>query len=251
MKRFFSSHTFEPIGYVNSCFKEKFGIPRQSGLVKQATGILKLRDDPNLKTALQGLEGFSHVWLIFVFHQPGSRSWKPSVRPPRLGGAQKVGVLASRSPHRPNPIGLSAVVLDRVVLDAVGGPELFLSGIDLLDGTPILDVKPYLPYADALPDASSGWASEPIKRQEVHFTAQAEQAILKRVETGTDPRFKSLILEILELDPRPSFLKRKFPTQSAIAQGTQYGFRLFEFDVKWEIVDGIFHVCDVVTMFDV
>jgi tRNA-Thr(GGU) m(6)t(6)A37 methyltransferase TsaA len=239
---------FEPIGYLESCFKEKFGIPRQPGLVTQATGILKLRDDPNLKTAIRSLEGFSHLWLIFVFHKHGSRNWKPSIRPPRLGGAKKVGVLASRSPHRPNPIGLSAVSLERIELDAPGGPEIHVRGVDLLDGTPVLDLKPYIPYADSIPEAKAHWAEEPIERTEVIFSDQAEERVAHKAQEHDNPRLRDLIIEMLGLDPRPAFQKRRMPPGSPEAEGTQYGFKLFEFDVKWEIRGGKFHVVDIVDL---
>jgi tRNA (adenine37-N6)-methyltransferase len=240
------AYAFEPIGYMETCFKEKFGIPRQPGLVGEAAGTLKLRDDPDLRTALKGLETFSHVWIVFVFHEHGSRNWKPSVRPPRLGGARKVGVLASRSPHRPNPIGLSAVKLEKVDADAPGGPELLLRGVDLLDGTPVLDVKPYVPYADALAGASAGWAEEPITRTEVRISSRAEKAIEARA--GAHAGLRSLIVEMLGLDPRPAFQKRRMPAESPAAQGLRYGFKLFEYDVKWEIRGGRFHVLDVVDL---
>ena len=237
---------FEPIGYLESCFKEKFGIPRQSGLATQATGIIKIHDDANLTTALKQLEGFSHIWLIFVFHQTGSERWKPSIRPPRLGGARKVGVLASRSPHRPNPIGLSAVELDRVDLDAKGGPEIHVRGVDLLDGTPILDLKPYIAYADSIPHAKAGWADEPIVRTEVSFSPQAELAVETR--SCEFKNLKALIVEILEIDPRPASQKKRMPVGAPLSENTRHGFNLLKYDVKWEIRDGKFLVWDVVDL---
>lgn len=238
---------FETIGRVSTCFKEKFGIPRQSGLVTNAQGILKLKADPFYKNALREMDQFSHIWIIFVFHQHDAKNWKPSIRPPRLGGAKKVGVFASRSPHRPNPIGLSVVKLNRIDFEAEGGIELHLSGVDLLDGTPVIDIKPYLPYADSLPDASSGWADAPIERNEVIFSETADKKI---VEQSADkyPNLKELIVGMLELDPRPAFQKRKLSPQSQEANGTSYGFRLFEFDVKWTIQNGTFVVTDLVQM---
>ncbi len=238
--------SFEPIGILSTCFKEKFGIPRQPGLVAGAEGVLKLRDEPFLKQAVRELEGFSHLWVVFVFHRHDSKAWKPSIRPPRLGGARKVGVLASRSPHRPNPIGLSAVRLKRIDLEAKGGIEIHLEGVDILDGTPVLDIKPYLPYADSIPDAKAGWADEPIERTEVEFSETALAAIV--VREPKRPRLKDLITEMLSLDPRPAFQKRRMPPKSPEAQGTRYGFALHEFDVKWQIQDGRFHVLDVVDL---
>lgn len=238
-------YSFEPIGVIRTCFKEKFGIPRQSGLVRHATGILKLRDDPFFQAATRELETFSHLWLVFVFHQHDAKNWKPSIRPPRLGGAVKVGVLASRSPHRPNPIGMSVVRLDRVDRTSPGGIEIHLSGLDLLDGTPILDIKPYIPYADSVAEASSGWADDPIVRIPVKFTEKADEAVLEESQRQY-PQLRELIEEMLGLDPRPAFQKRKMPPQSPDAEGTFYGFRLFEYDVKWKIEGGVFVVLDLV-----
>ncbi|MGK5088911.1 tRNA (N6-threonylcarbamoyladenosine(37)-N6)-methyltransferase TrmO [Bdellovibrionota bacterium FG-2] len=238
---------FAPIGVIQTCFKEKFGIPRQPGLTLNAEGLIKLNDDPNLRTAIRTLETFSHIWLVFVFHRHDSKNWKPSIRPPRLGGAKKVGVLASRSPHRPNPIGLSAVKLDKIDFDAKDGPEIHVSGVDILDGTPILDLKPYLPYCDSIPEACAGWAEEPIERVEVVFSAIAEEAV-RNHSFGKYPNLRKLIIEMLELDPRPAFQKRRMPPGSAQAEGTQYGFKLFEFDVKWKIDSAKFHVLDVVDL---
>jgi tRNA-Thr(GGU) m(6)t(6)A37 methyltransferase TsaA len=238
-------YSFEVIGTLHTCFKEKFGIPRQPGIVSQATGILKLRDDPLLKQALKSIDTFSHLWVIWVFHEHAAKNWKPSIRPPRLGGAKKVGSLASRSPHRPNPIGLSAVKLERVDWEAEGGVELHVSGVDVLDGTPVLDIKPYIPYADSIPDANAGWADAPITRTPVRFTEQGERATAEKAGSR-HPTLRDLIIEMLEIDPRPAFQKRRMPADSVEAQGTRYGFRLLDFDVKWEIRDGGFIVLDVV-----
>lgn len=236
------SFEFQPIGFLETCFKEKFGIPRQPGLVNEAKGILQLGKNPDIKTALRSLEGFSHLWLIFVFHQNESKNWKPSIRPPRLGGARKVGVLASRSPHRPNPIGISVVKLNEIDLDFEKGPRIHIQGMDLLDGTPILDIKPYLPYADSVPTANSGWADEEILRVPVEFTAQAEATIDHYENNVLCSNLRLLIRELLSLDPRPAFQKRQLPIDESHTQGTQYGFKLFNFDVKWEIRDKKFVV---------
>ena len=235
-------YRFEPIGIMSTCFKEKFGIPRQPGLTSSAGGILKLNDDPFYLAAVKQLEGFSHLWIIFVFHRHDAKNWKPSIRPPRLGGAKKVGVLASRSPHRPNPIGLSAVKLQRIDLEAPGGIEIHVEGVDILDGTPVLDIKPYISYADSIPDAVAGWADEPIVRTPVVFS-EASLASISRLNRSN---LKELITQMLELDPRPAFQKRRMPPSSPEAEGTSYGFRLFDFDVKWRILDEKFHVLDVV-----
>ena len=227
---------FRAIGTVRSPFKDKFGIPRQPGLVKEARGVIKINDDPDYKTALRSLDEFSHIWVVFVFHEHGGKKWKPSIRPPRLGGNVKVGTLASRSPHRPNPIGISAVALERVDFDAKGGPELYVTGIDLLDGTPVLDIKPYIPYADILPDANAGWASAPIERFPVVF-ADAVGEI--------EASLKSLITEVLEIDPRPGHQKRQLTPKDPANAGLKFGIEIRGFEVKYDIRDGGFYVTSV------
>lgn len=217
--------SFEAIGVVRTPFRDKFGIPRQPGLVASAKGVVKLRPDAKLKAALRSLEEFSHVWLVFVFHRHGGGAWKAAIRPPRLGGNRRVGVLASRSPHRPNPIGLSAVRLERVVADAAGGPELHVAGVDLLDGTPVLDVKPYVPYADAIPDAHAGWAAAPIARAEVSVAAG--------VEMPGDLR--DLLFETLALDPRPAPQQRRLPRTDPANEGLRFGIDLLGYEVTYEI----------------
>ncbi len=241
---------FRAIGLVRSPFTDKFGIPRQPGLASSAKGVLKLGNDPDLKTALRSLEEFSHVWIIFIFHEHGGKKWKPSIRPPRLGGARKVGVLASRSPHRPNPIGLSAVALDRIDFDAVGGPEIHVSGIDLLDGTPILDLKPYIPYADSIPLANAGWAEAPIERAKVSFSVKAEASLSELTEKAETPPgsvLRDLIVEVLELDPRPAFQKRQLPLTEHASDGLKFGIAVLGFEVKYQIKDQGFVVLSVST----
>ena len=148
---------FPPIGVIRTNFTEKFGVPRQSMMISEALGVLKLHPDPSFRAALNHLDRFTHIWVVFIFHQSVEKGWRPTIRPPRVDAPRKVGVFASRSPHRPNPIGLSAVKLERIDLDAPGGIEIHLSGVDLLDGTPVLDIKPYLPSTDAEAGASMGW----------------------------------------------------------------------------------------------
>lgn len=247
-KNFSFESSFKAIGYVSSPFKEKFGIPRQPGLMSQAKGIIKLNPDPDLKTALRSLEQFSHIWIVFVFHQHGGHKWKPSIRPPRLGGNVKVGVLASRSPHRPNPIGISAVAIEKIELDSAEGPEIHVSGVDLLDGTPVLDIKPYIPYADSIPDANAGWAAEPIKRHEVTFNTQAStdlSDIEKQSSLEDAKSLKSFILEMLELDPRPASQQRRYPVDHKDSQGLEFGFDLLGFDVTYQIINNGFSVIKI------
>lgn len=236
---------FESIGRVRSCFRDKFGVPRQPGLVPAAEGVIEFRKDASIKTALKGMEKFTHLWVIFVFHESDAKSWKPSVRPPRLGGAQKVGVLASRSPHRPNPIGMSPMKILEMDLDAKGGPKIRVSGVDLVDGTPVLDVKPYVPYADLISDAGSGWAEEPIERVPVQFSKEALEH-LEDFASSERPRLRELAEQILALDPRPAFQKRKIPWRESSSKGRKFGFRVYDLDVHWEIRTDGFFVTEVV-----
>lgn len=187
--------TISPIGIVRSCFGGKFGVPRQPGLCPSAWGELVFHDEFRSPEAIRGIEGFSHVWMIFGFHETVEQGWKPTVRPPRLGGNQRVGVFASRSTFRPNGLGLSLVRLEGIGENG----ELLLGGLDLLDGTPVYDVKPYLPYAESIPDAASGFAAAGIPRLLVEVAESAA------IEFGKLPgRAKNLIREAISLDPRPA-----------------------------------------------
>lgn len=235
---------FSAIGVVRTPFKDRFGVPRQPGLAAQAKGVIKINPDPDLKTALRSLEEFTHLWIVFVFHDHGGKGWKPSIRPPRLGGNRKVGVLASRSPHRPNPIGLSAVVIEKIDFDAAGGPEIHVGGVDLIDGTPVLDIKPYISYADSIPDASAGWASEPIPRFPVIFSEQAEVELSQRDPEGSK-NLRALIVDVLELDPRPAFQKRQSPVTELESWGQRYGIDVLGNDIKYELRESGFYIYDI------
>jgi len=218
--------TFQPIGIIRSCFPEKFGIPRQPGLVEEAQATLELLPPYDRPEALEGLAAFSHLWLVFVFHASLKESWKPTVRPPRLGGNKRVGVFASRSMFRPNPIGLSVVELERI--DTVARPPcLYLKGVDLLDGTPVLDIKPYLPYVDAISSARGGYAaSSPKPRLQVSFTPEAETQCARFAKSY--PQLQPLIMQVLALDPRPAYY-------DAEQARTEFGMRLLDFEVKWRV----------------
>lgn len=221
----------EPIGILHTCFKEKFGIPRQPNLVKEAKAVLEFYPEFAREEAVRELEGFSHIWLIFLFHRAlkqGKPSWTPMVRP-RLGGNKKVGVFASRSPFRPNPLGLSCVALDGVEIKGTG-PVLHLSGVDILDQTPVLDIKPYLPYSDIIPQASDGFAAGPPRAKlSVRFTPRA----LDQIRTKEIPDLKAMIRGILEQDPRPAYTGNEDKDRI-------YGIRIFDIDVKWTVaLDGI------------
>ena len=166
------------IAYIHNDFQEKFGIPRQSGVVGTALSEIVFEPDYRSAEALRGLEGFSHIWLIWAFSASAGKGWSPTVRPPRLGGNARVGVFASRSPFRPNPLGLSAVKLEDIVLQSPEGPLLRVSGADLLHGTPIFDIKPYLPYADCIPQATGGFAgTKPEPRLEVNADPEILQGL--------------------------------------------------------------------------
>lgn len=255
----FEPVSFTPIAYIQSPFKQRYGVPRQPGLAKNAVGLIQFKKDPDLISALKTIEQFSHLWIIFIFHQHGGKKWKPSIRPPRLGGRTKVGVLASRSPHRPNPIGISVVKINKVYLNNPQGPSMEVQGLDLLDGTPILDVKPYIPYADAIPEAVAGWATPPIERLAVTYSQKAQRFLQTHLQSNSPSQEKSssftqglqahvfhaqglqdLITEVLELDPRPAYLQREEPASAPQFWGKIYGIEISGFEVKYTFnADGI------------
>ena len=185
-----------PIAHIKSDFSEKFGIPRQSGLVEELTASVVFEPEYRDPSALRGLEGFSHLWLIWEFSR--SRGWSPTVRPPRLGGNKRLGVFATRSPFRPNPLGLSCVRLLEIRQDREQGPVLVVSGADLLDGTPIYDIKPYLPYADCKPEAVGGFAARP---KGADLAVDCSPALLDRVPEDK----RAALLAVLAQDPRPQY----------------------------------------------
>lgn len=219
------SYTFHPIGTIASCYKEKFGIPRQPGLVTEARATLTLLPPYNKPESVRGLDGFSHVWLIFVFHGTQAQGWKPTVRPPRLGGNARMGVFATRSTFRPNPIGLSVAQLCGIQVQG-SNITLELAGTDLLDGTPVLDIKPYLPYADAIHSVNAGFAPEaPTVHQQVMFSALARSQCEQKQQQG-QVDIARLIGQILQQDPRPSY-------QHGQLVGRVYAMHLYDFDVRW------------------
>lgn len=214
----------EPIGIIHSCFKEKFGIPRQAGLAPSAHAELELFEPYGSPAAVRGLESFSHIWVIFRFHGCGEKKWRDTVRPPRLGGNQRVGVFASRSGFRPNAIGMSAVRLEGVSVSPLP-VRLYLSGVDMLDKTPVLDIKPYLPYADCLPEALGGFAPQaPTAVMSVHFSDTAE-AVCRQIESR-HPMLRDLIVEMIQGDPRPAYYHDS-PKKSS------FGTRICDLEVKW------------------
>lgn len=222
---------FQSIGYIQSPYRDRFAVPRQPGLAAAIEGVIHFHPDPDIKLALKNLNEFSHIWVVFVFHDHGGKKWKPTIRPPRLGGEKKVGVLSSRSPHRPNPIGISVLKLIDVDIE---GLKLTVSGLDVIDETPVLDIKPYIPYADSWPEANAGWASEAIMKYKIQWSEKA-LAELKTLDALNFDRNKIQIESVLELDPRPAFQKRKHPALDPQSIGLKYGFDISDIDVKYEL----------------
>ena len=217
------------IGHMVSDFSEKFGIPRQSGLVEELESLVVFEPEWRDENALRGIEGFSHVWLIWEFSQARREGWSPTVRPPRLGGNQRMGVFATRSPFRPNPLGLSCVRLLGVEKHPGYGTVLRVGGADLLDGTPIYDVKHYLPLADCHPEALGGFAeSTPWHGLEVEIPP----ALLAKVPADK----RRALLAVLAQDPRPSY--QADPTRV-------YGMSFASLQIKFQVQDGILKVVDV------
>ncbi len=235
---------FSPIGVLHTVFKEKFGVPRQSGMMSEGTGILKLNADSRYHAALSRLEEFSHIWVIFIFDKNKQGDWHPIVDPPGEEPISGVGVFASRSPYRPNPIGLSAVKLERIDYDAYKGIELHLSGVDILDGTAVLDIKPYLPYADKVEGANSGWVLRENPKYEVTFS----EAIESELRSPKVAPVKALITQMLAHDPRPTSQIQTFPMKASHSQGKRFAFRVQGLDVKWEVAASGPHVVEIVEL---
>ena len=214
-----------PIGWIETPFKEKFGIPRQNGLVPAAEGVIHLEGAAAAPDCVDGLAGFSHLWLLWYADALEPGDWQPKVRPPRLGGNKKIGVFASRSVFRPNPVGLSVVKLEAI--ETVQNQIcLRVSGVDMRHGTPILDIKPYLPYADAVPEAKAGYAPhapEPVLEVQFAPPVAAQLASLPQGEHVAD-----LLRQVLALDPRPAYRQQ---------QNGRYAMRLAGWDVQWQVSD--------------
>lgn len=227
------SYTVSPVGFVRSCFKEKFAIPRQPQLAPAARGVLELVAPFDRAEAIEGLEQVSHVWLLFLFHQTLEDKPRLKVRPPRLGGNASIGVFASRATHRPNGIGQSVVRLDKVEPG-----RLWLSGIDLLDGTPVLDIKPYVPYADCVVEAQNALAETAPEAITVEWSGSAlEQAQQHALRLG-EPLVE-LIEQCLAQDPRPAY---QVPEPER-----RYGVQFWDVQVRWHYPQaGLIHVLEVV-----
>ena len=218
----------KPIGYIESDFKEKFGIPRQSGRARLCSRLIFYPEyrDPE---ALRGLEDFSHIWLIFDFSKAHRDGFSPTVRPPRLGGNKRLGVFATRSPFRPNPIGLSAVKLIKIERTETLGETLILEGADLLDGTPIFDVKPYLPHADCILDASGGFSDAFVSYA---LSVDFSPALLEKIP----PEKRRGLIDCLKDDPRPSY---------QTDEDREYGMKFDRFNVRFTVSGGVLTVIAV------
>lgn len=222
-----SEYQLTAVGHIQSPYKQKFAIPRQPRLVPEAKAKLVFSSDFNREEFVRGLDEFSHIWLLFRFHETADKGYSAMVRPPRLGGNERKGVFATRATFRPNAIGMSAVKLEGIEYKN-GQLCLLLSGIDLLDGTPILDIKPYLPYSDAMTDASAGFAdTRPETDMSVEFTDEALAFIEKQTE---QPELKAFISNVLKQDPRPAYKKQRESEQS-------YGMTLYDFNIRWHVRD--------------
>ena len=217
------------IAHLHNDFPTKFGLPRQSGLAKNMLSTIVFEKEYQVPEALRGLDGYSHLWLLGEFHQAKRESWSPTVRPPRLGGNTRMGVFATRSPFRPNPIGLSCVKLEEIKKTAEHGYVLIVSGADLMDGTPIFDIKPYLPYADCHPEATGGFA------QDVMGHALKVEFPEEWLEKIPEDRRETL-LSILEQDPRPGYQQDP---------GRIYGFAYGQWEIKFRVEGEILTVCQV------
>lgn len=219
----------EPIGIIHSPYKEKFAVPRQPGLVTDGCGELRLLPPYNQAEAVRGLEQFSHIWVVFIFHQTQNGGWRPTVRPPRLGGNARVGVFATRSTFRPNPIGISLIKLNNIRQQ---GSEVILElgSLDLVDGTPVLDIKPYLPFAESIPDALAGFAQDaPLSDMPVSFSPEAESQLQQYV--SKHPQLRRFITQVLAQDPRPAYRKGEQQTR-------EFAVHLCDFNVRWQVTDG-------------
>ena len=216
------------IARIHTDFKEKFGIPRQSGIATETVGKIVFEPEYRVPEALRGIEEYSHLWLIWNFSEAEREAWSPTVRPPRLGGNKRMGVFATRSPFRPNPIGLSSVRLLSVE-DSSEGKVLVVSGADILDGTPIYDIKPYLAFTDSHPDAICGFA-DGVKEYSL------EVFIPEELKKGLSESYVSALYSILSGDPRPSYKE----------DGDRvYGMIYGDYEVKFTVFDGVLSVCEI------
>ena len=228
-----ASQALEIIARVHTDFPSKFGIPRQSGLIDELKGLVVFEPKYRDPTALRGLEAYSHIWLIWQFSESITESWSPSVKPPRLGGNTRMGVFATRSPFRPNPLGLSCVRLERVELGTPRGPVLHIAGADLLDGTPIFDIKPYLPYADCHPEASGGFTDG--LRDDL-LSVEFPEPLLSKLPKDK----RAAAVRVLEQDPRPGYRQDD--------GRRRYGIAFAGFDVRFTVDENLLRVVEVMPL---
>jgi tRNA-Thr(GGU) m(6)t(6)A37 methyltransferase TsaA len=220
--------SFSQIGRIRSPYKEKFAVPRQPGLVEDGCGELMLLPPYNQPEAVRGLEDFSHIWVMFIFHQTMEGGWRPTVRPPRLGGNARIGVFATRSTFRPNPVGMSLIELKGIRCQ---GSEVILElgSLDLVDGTPVIDIKPYLPFAESHPCARAGFAQlAPTADMPIHFSALAERQL--QLNLARYPTLRRFITQVLAQDPRPAYRKGEHVERD-------YAVHLLEFNVRWRVIE--------------
>ncbi|MCX8957738.1 tRNA (N6-threonylcarbamoyladenosine(37)-N6)-methyltransferase TrmO [Erwinia psidii] len=221
-----NSFAFQQIGTIRSPWKEKFAVPRQPGLIQDGGGELHLQAPYNQTDAVRGLEAFSHIWLLFIFHHTMAEGWQPTVRPPRLGGNARVGVFATRSTFRPNPVGMSLVELTGIRTEKKT-VILELGSLDLVDGTPVIDIKPYLPFAESLPQARAGFAQQaPAADMPVTFSPEAQQQIAG--QQTRYPHLERFIRQTLAQDPRPAYHKTAHTDR-------EYAAWLLDFNVRWRV----------------
>ena len=221
------------IGIIHSPCKEKFAVPRQSGLVPALVSKIEILKPYDRDEAFNALETFSHIWVLSIFHQALREKWQPTVRPPRLGGNQRVGVFASRSPFRPNPIALSIFKLHAIEREA-GKLSLIVSGTDLIEATPVIDIKPYVPYADKPSEVLAGYTETAERhRLAVEFSPQARQQC-QQIEAERGLELVTLITQLVEQDPRPAYRSGQQP--QAGKQASQYGMRLYDYNISFEVV---------------
>ena len=219
------------IAHIKTDFPDKFGIPRQSGIVKGLKGKIVFEPEFRNPDALRGLDGFSHIWVLWKFSRLNGESdkWSPTVRPPRLGGNKKVGVFASRSPYRPNPIGMSCVKIEKIENTDEYGAVIHVSGIDMADNTPIYDIKPYLNYVDCIPEATNGFADEGINHKlDVNFPDEQKNKV--------PPEHLETLIDILKSDPRPSYIDDN---------DRVYGMYYADLEIKFKVCGRLLKVCEV------
>ncbi|MBE5773901.1 MAG: tRNA (N6-threonylcarbamoyladenosine(37)-N6)-methyltransferase TrmO [Clostridiales bacterium] len=219
------------IAHIRTDFNTKFGIPRQSGIIDSLKAEIRFTPKYRDPSALRGLEGFSHLWLIWEFSEAIREEWSPTIRPPRLGGNKRMGVFATRSPFRPNPIGLSCVRIESIDLNTPDGPVIRVTGADLMDGTPIYDIKPYVPYADCHPDALGGFSDDV---REYALEVDFPEDLLARMPEDK----RTAIIEVLAQDPRPGY-RHNDPDRV-------FGVAFAGYDIRFKVEENVLRVVDVV-----